>query len=292
MKACLQLSDVAHVLTWTRSGLSVADMSGAVHLCVNDALTEVHRGTSSVLDVVDISGQWCIASWFNVLGFHGTELLWTVEHAGMPQRLLERDGLLYMVGDDGNDWTGVEPLGSIELSGEPVDVDPGELTLWFPAPAAEDIDEVEFVSPMEDLDEGEPAEAWRPPVGLLDALTSDVHASIAPASVDESDLMKALTEPSSPTEAVPFDVDAGGDRRLHVDGQGGAEVLLEPKVTGAPAEGVVFSWLDAQGRELGSRPRLLLKLPVGVHRFDVRVRHPDGRWAMDAVTVEVRPTSG
>jgi hypothetical protein len=292
MRACLRLSDVAHVLTWTKSGLVVADMSGGVHLCVNDALTPVHRGTSSALDVVDLAGQWCVASWFNVLGFDGTELLWTVEHAGMPQRLLEREGLLFMVGDDGNDWTGVEPLGCIDVNGEPVEVEPGELTLWFPAPAPERIDEVEFVPPTQDLDEGEPAEAWRPPAGLMDALTADVHASIAHDSVDESDLLQALTDPSPSTEAVPFHVDGGGDRRLHVDGQGAAEVLLEPVVTGAPAEGVVFSWLDAQGRELGSRPRLLLKLPIGVHRFDVRVRHPDGRWVMDTVTVDVRPASG
>lgn len=294
LSTCLHLNDVAHALLWTTDGLVVADMSGGVHRCVEGGMITLHRGTSSVLHMLEVDGQVCVASWFNVHGIVGTDVAWTVEHAGMPRRLLAYHDVLFMVGDDGNDWTGVEPLGAIDLAGPPVEMDAGELTMWFPDPEVDGALDVEAAVGVTFSTSEPSAEvvSWRPPAGLMDALSSDPGASIGPTPDEEIDILEVLTDTSTPALVVPFFVDAGGDRRVVDDGKGAVEVLLEPKVTGVPPEGAQFSWLDNEGRELGTRPRLLLKLPTGVHRFEVRVRHPDGRWAMDSITVDVRKASG
>jgi len=59
------------------------------------------------------------------------------------------------------------------------------------------------------------------------------------------------------------------------------------EVAGAPEQGVTYAWSTSDGREIGTKPKLLLRLPRGSHRFELRVRHPDGRWAMDGVHIRV-----
>ena len=64
-------------------------------------------------------------------------------------------------------------------------------------------------------------------------------------------------------------------------------MLLEAKVSGLLNKAWSHAWSTSDGREIGNKARLLLRLPRGAHRFELRVRHPDGRWAMDAVQVRV-----
>ena len=55
----------------------------------------------------------------------------------MPSDLSLSGSQLLVVGDDGNDWTGPEPLAVVDLDGSVVDVDPSELTAWVPPPLEE-----------------------------------------------------------------------------------------------------------------------------------------------------------
>ena len=107
------------------------------------------------------------------------------------------------------------------------------------------------------------------------------------ADASEEDLLAALTGNGPQTLTSTFTVDLGEQRELQADENGVAEVLLEAKVSGAPEQGLIFAWSTSDGREIGTKARLLLRLPRGAHRFELRVRHPDGRWAMDAVQVRV-----
>ena len=193
---------------------------------------------------------------------------------------------LLIVGDDGNDWTGPEPLGVVDLEADVVDMDPSELTAWVPPPLQEDDEVPAMVDVMPSLVEEDEVHAWSAPSGLLDALTETAPSTEA-TEEHEDDLLTALTDATPSSLVSTFAVGLGEHRQVRAGEDGVAEVLLESTVSGAPPEGVTYAWSTADGREIGTKSRLLVRLPQGSHRFELRVRHPDGRWAMDAVQVHV-----
>ena len=250
-----------------------------------EAATEIHHVGSGVRDWVDRGGEVCIAAWFNVHGLSAAGLQWTVEHPGMPSDLSLSGSQLLVVGDDGNDWTGPEPLAVVDLDGAVVEVDPSELTAWVPPPLEEKDEIPRMVDALLPEDEA-PVHEWNAPSGLLDAL--EERAPEAEAATDEDeDLLAALTQEGPQTASSAFSVDLGEEREVPADEDGVAEVLLEAKVAGAPEQGVTYAWSTSDGREIGTKARLLLRLPRGSHRFELRVRHPDGRWAMDSAHIRV-----
>lgn len=287
LERCFSHDDVVLRLLHTSLGLVLTDQSGGVHRATEDGLRELHRGTSSALDLLELDDELCVASWFHLHGLDATGVVWTVEHAGMPRRLLRCGQRLFFAGDDGNDWTGPEPLGVIDLDTGVQDIDPSELTLWFPSPASVEPTAEATTSVLEAFVEPEEVVAWRPPVGLMDALTQEVAVG-EEKEAGEEDLLTALTRSPPHETAVRFEVDLGEDRRVEANEEGVAEVLLAATIRGAPEEGLLHAWLDAEGREISARPKVLLRLPVGVHRFELRVKHPDGRWVMDTLAIEVQ----
>lgn len=272
-------------LASTSIGVLAHDQSGAVLRLTAEAATELHHVASGVRDLVDLGGTVCIAAWFHVHGLDEEGLQWTVEHPGMPSAMSRFGSLLLVVGDDGNDWTGPEPLAVVDLDGAVFDVDPSELTAWVPPPLQEQDEIPRMVdAPIPFVDAS--AHEWNAPSGLLDALEGRAPETETADDVDE-DLLAALTQDGPQTIVSGFSVDLGEEREVRAAEDGVAEVLLEAKVTGAPEQGVDYAWSTSDGREIGSKARLLLRLPRGAHRFELRARHPDGRWAMDSVHIRV-----
>ena len=279
-------SEVILGLASTSIGVLAHDQAGSVLLLTAEATTELHHAGSGVRDWLDLGGEVCIAAWFHVHGINGAGLSWTVEHPGMPSALSLFGSQLLVVGDDGNDWTGPEPLAMVNLEAAVFDIDPSELTAWVPPPLEEKDEVPKMVdAPLPSL-EVEPSHAWKAPSGLLDALTEEAPAAENTDASDD-DLLAALTDDGPSTATSTFMVDLGEQREIRAGEDGVGEVLLEAKVSGAPEQGVVYAWSTSDGREIGNKARLLLRLPRGAHRFELRVRHPDGRWAMDAVQVRV-----
>ena len=278
-------TEVVLGLLSTSIGVLAHDQSGAVLRLTAEAATEIHHVGSGVRDWVDRGGEVCIAAWFNVHGLSAAGLQWTVEHPGMPSDLSLSGSQLLVVGDDGNDWTGPEPLAVVDLDGSVVDVDPSELTAWVPPPLEEKDEIPRMVDAPPPVEEAL-VHDWNAPSGLLDAL--EERAPKAKTATDEDeDLFAALTQDGPHTASSAFSVDLGEEREVCADEGGVAEVLLEAKVAGAPEQGVTYAWSTSDGREIGTKARLLLRLPRGSHRFELRVRHPDGRWAMDSVHIRV-----
>ena len=273
-------------LASTSIGVLAHDQAGSVLLLTAERSSELYHAGSGVRDWIDLGGEVCIAAWFHVHGLNAQGHCWTIEHPGMPSAMSLFDAQLLVVGDDGNDWTGPEPLAVVDLEATVFDADPSELTAWVPPPLDEP-DEVPTMvdAPLVSLDEEEMHE-WNAPSGLLDALTERAP-EVEAADASEEDLLAALTGDGPQTLTSTFTVDLGEQRELRADENGVAEVLLEAKVSGAPEQGLIFAWSTSDGREIGTKARLLLRLPRGAHRFELRVRHPDGRWAMDAVQVRV-----
>ena len=273
-------------LASTSIGVVAHDQSGSVLRLSEEGSTVIHDAGSGVRCMVDLGGELCVAAWFHVHGLAEDGLSWTVEHPGMPTALSVLGAQLLIVGDDGNDWTGPEPLGVVDLEADVVDMDPSELTAWVPPPLQEDDEVPAMVDVMPSLVEEDEVHAWSAPSGLLDALTETAPSTEA-TEEHEDDLLTALTDATPSSLVSTFAVGLGEHRQVRAGEDGVAEVLLESTVSGAPPEGVTYAWSTADGREIGTKSRLLVRLPQGSHRFELRVRHPDGRWAMDAVQVHV-----
>ncbi len=278
-------TEVVLGLLSTSIGVLAHDQSGAVLRLTAEAATELHHVGSGVRDWVDRGGEVCIAAWFNVHGLSAGGLQWTVEHPGMPSDLSLFGSQLLVVGDDGNDWTGPEPLAVVDVHGAVVDVDPSELTAWVPPPLEEKDEIPRMVDAPPPVEEA-PVHDWNAPSGLLDAL-EERAPEVKVATDGDEDLLAALTQDGPQTASSSFSVDLGEQREVRADEDGVAEVLLEAELAGAPEQGVTYAWSTSDGREIGTKAKLLLRLPRGSHRFELRVRHPDGRWAMDGVHIQV-----
>lgn len=273
-------------LASTSIGVVAHDQSGSVLRLTPEGTAVMHDAGSGVRAMLDVGGELCVAAWFHVHGLSADGLSWTVEHPGMPSALSVLGSHLLVVGDDGNDWTGPEPLGVVDLEADVVDVDPSELTAWVPPPIQESDEVPAMVEAPPSLVEEEDSHAWSAPSGLLDALT-ETAPLVEASDENDDDLLAALTDATPSSVASTFSVGLGEHREVRAGADGVAEVLLECMVSGAPSEGVTYAWSTADGREIGTKSRLLVRLPRGAHRFELRVRHPDGRWAMDGIQVLV-----
>ncbi len=265
------------------------------------------------------------ASWFYIHGTNGDDV-WKVEHQGMPSKMVlhPENGLVLFAGDDQNDYTSPEPIGVIDLNQPAMDMDEAELSLWFdvstssPPPTAEalyaDTDDV-----LEHLTEderasyggqttahdahdrllaamGEPGEPLvSEPIGagdetdadlLMEALQGVGELTMEQAD-DLLDALQAAVEDVHRPQAV-----AGEDQRVLADDDGTAIVHLDGRGTHDPHELVVrSSWHNERGEELVANLQLKLKLPLGLHRFELRVVDRDGSWTTDSLTVDVVSSS-
>ena len=271
-------------------------------------------------------GHHVASSWFYVHG-QGPDGEWLVEHQGMPGNLVIRrdSGQVVFAGDDQNDYTAPEPIGTFCLEDPKEEADQAELSLWFedasvtPAPSAE----VLYGQPddmLEHLTEGE-----RATYGLEQPDLAGEHDMLLRAMGEAMDEFSdegtiATQDPSTLLDQLQLDdallneepdsllltlnegivsverpqAFAGEDQRLLAEADGSALVLLDGRGTRDP-HGMVegWSWLNQRGVELATTPQLKLKLPIGRHAFELRVVDREGAWTTDGVVVEVvsSPTS-
>jgi len=52
-----------------------------------------------------------------------------------------------------------------------------------------------------------------------------------------------------------------------------------------------WTWHNARGEELAVGPQLKLRLPLGNHRFELRVVDQNGSWTTDTIAIEVVESS-
>ncbi|MGB0515454.1 MAG: hypothetical protein ACPGKR_00750 [Poseidonia sp.] len=258
------------------------------------------------------------SSWFYIHGLTDGEE-WKVEHQGMAQMLCchSARNLVLFAGDDQNDYTDPEPIGCIDLNSPLVETDAAELSLWFQstraaeALTAEDLYENDGEDVLAHLTEEERASygaapsSEHPAASLLAAMgTANPSSSEDMTVLDEEGLMEALnsTEELSMEDtgelldALSASVDeviapravAGDDQRQHAEEDGTCVVLLDGRGSYDPHDQISrWSWHDERGQELSETPQLKLKLPVGRHRFELRVVDRQGSWTTDSLVVHV-----
>ena len=256
------------------------------------------------------------SSWFYIHG-EEDEQPWKVEHQGMPRLMVvsERHQGLLFAGDDQNDYTAPEPIGWIDLEAPVQEMDAAELTLWFQeAPASDGLtaeelyggeDDVLHLLTEEERQQFQAASGETSHASLLAAMDEDVsptEVKLEPTS--ENDLLEALQGieeltlddtgelmdalAASVDEFIPPRAIAGDDQRHTAGDDGTCVVVLDGRGSFDPQEQIAsWSWHDDRGRELAVAPQLKLKLPLGQHRFELRVVDQQGAWTTDAVVIHI-----
>ena len=298
--------------------------NGEVHHLLEDGTMEAVLQTQHpIFRIVNSGNTIAASSWFFIHGIDGSGNIWKVEHQGMAVCLHadEQRERIYFAGDDQNDFTDAEPIGCIDLQGESKEIDPSELSIWFTSTSQQSVlgaDELyngDNADVLELLTETEresmnsqgassgDLELLLNAMGDVDATKEEGKSSL---TVSDDQLLEALNNPpesmlmeedeenlfealsSHQDEILQPQASAGDDQRLSADEDGTCIVLLNGNGTFDPHNQVKsWSWIEDSGREIATTPQVRLKLPLGVHSFELRVVDRQGGWTSDSLTVTV-----
>ena len=290
----------------------------------NGGMKQVINTGHPVFNCVETNGHILASSWFYI---HGVSdgLQWKIEHQGMPSLLivLDSSNTLLFAGDDQNDYTAPEPIGLVALDGDLQEVDEAELGLWFeegnatPPPSAEMLygdpdDMLEFLTEDERASFAVADSTATNHDVLIDAMGdvpsgSQGTVGSGPTPSDE-DLLEALNDLDSLTLEVTDSLldtlqeenadvfrpqaNAGEDQRILAESDGTTVVHLDGRGTNDPHNMIVgWSWLNERGEELASSSQVKLRLPLGLHAFELRVVDSEGASTTDSVQIHVLESS-
>ena len=315
----IQRSDLKTRLTHCQSSadaLYCGFDDGLVTKYADGAHEEVMRTNYAVQNLTVSGNQLIISSWFYLFGFQSDGTFWKMEHQGMPSLVAAsgKDGVCFFAGEDQNDWTDAEPIGTFSLLDDYIEVDPSELTEWFqkasvePQRSAEEIYRVDgSVADLLTEDERkmkgaslcDSIESLQDALGeLSEELGNEVQGTL---NIDASDLLEVLDDELSNMAMVPdedlFDalnetisapippVPKAGDDRTIVCGDDGTAVVVLDGMGSEDAQNriVMWSWVDSTGKEISSKPQVKVRLDAGIHRFELRICDSDGQWSSDSI---------
>ena len=300
------------------------DNGGVFQLKEDGSMHQVMETGHPVFACIEQGDHLIASSWFFIHG-KSNGVSWKVEHQGMPSLLavVKQHDVLLFAGDDQNDYTAAEPIGLVALNGALREVDEAELGLWFeqsvsgPPPSAEmlygdsedmldlltDAERATFTeSPLPSTNHdllieamGAPAPQVRPTIeAVTPSPNEDLHealndfASLALENTD--DLLDTLHEEH--TGVFRPQANAGEDQRTMAGDDGTAIVHLDGRGTNDPHGMIVnWSWLNERGEELASSSQVKLRLPLGLHVFELRVVDDEGSSTTDSVRIHVLKTS-
>tara|TARA_B110000902_G_scaffold218976_1_gene253090 strand:+ start:268 stop:1902 length:1635 start_codon:yes stop_codon:yes gene_type:complete len=265
----------------------------------------------------------CIAasSWFYIYGLDANGREWKIEHQGMPHFLeASRDGSVCLfAGEDQNDWTDIEPIGSFSFSEEVIEIDESELTLWFEKTeetvqlSAEELYRVDdemnsFFSEdeLESMQNTQPADVGLD--ALHDALEGDFGESQQASEdgaldIDTEDLLAQLDDAITQMALLPSEdlleelnteigevivprAVSGEDQHLKADADGSAIITLDGSNSFDPQERIhTWSWIESSGKEIASSAKVRVRIPRGSHNFELRICDRDGQWSSDSLHI-------
>lgn len=285
--------------------------------------TEILRTNYAVQSMMVRNEEVVISSWFYLFGLTASGASWKMEHQGMPTLLVSStDGsVCYLAGEDQNDWTDAEPIGSFSLNGSLIETEASELNAWFQKGADEEQLTAEEIYRVDDsvqnlLTEEERDLLNKPVEHGLDLLqealdgvvegSAEENSTVGTLNMDTELLLEALDDEMSNMAMMPdedlFDAlneevlapippvpRAGDDREITCDQDGTAVVVLD----GLHSEDtqnriVMWSWVDSTGKEIATQPQVKVRLSAGVHRFELRICDSDGQWSSDSIQLSLK----
>ena len=291
---------------------------GTVHRLLEDGrMEEVLSTGHPVFSCAEYQGEVVASSWFYIHGMVDGQA-WKVEHQGMPEMICYHPThrRLVFAGDDQNDYTAPEPIGMMDLKVDVFEADTSDLSQWFQVQATaqplsaeelygDDDDILEFLTEDERASFSSTPESTIAPESLMAAMEQNTGPSNDQQRIlDEEDLLDELNSveaftleetddlldalSASVKETIPPRALAGDDQRHVADEDGSCVVLLDGRGSYDPHNRIAgWSWYDERGQELTNAAQVKLKLPIGQHRFELRVVDGDGSWTMDSLVVHI-----
>jgi hypothetical protein len=85
-------------------------------------------------------------------------------------------------------------------------------------------------------------------------------------------------------------VPKAGDDRSIVCGEDGTAVVVLDGMGSEDVQNriIMWSWVDATGKEISSRPQVKVRLDAGVHRFELRICDSEGQWSSDSIQLTLK----
>jgi hypothetical protein len=210
---------------------------------------------------------------------------------------------LYFAGDDQNDFTDTEPIGSINFGNQPITVDKSELTLWFEQKEAvaqlsaeeiysNDDKMTELLNTNSNVTGHEIILKDEQVTNLLSALGDNIEANNNSENAsqdkefDGESLLGELLDDVITNK--PLVANAGNDMTYQSGDDGSAVIILDGTATkNQQAKVIKWSWTDDSGREISTLVKFRAKLSAGNYRFELRVSDLEGNSTADSVQIEV-----
>ena len=235
-------------------------------------------------------GDYCLAaSWFHLHRIEKDGIIWSVETQGMVEYLSSNPSgtSVLIAGSDQNDYTESEPVILVDSTSKPVPVieEATAIDDWGDAPVI-DIDASELYGNDQSIEDlaGISISNKSDQTGLIDALTDEIEIQVQ--EDEEEDLMLALSLDAD--EVIAPTANAGGDQTAISGDDDAAIITLDGSGTLDPQDRVVsWSWVDESGKEISNSKIVKVKLPVGLHRLELRIKDKDDRWSSDSISVRI-----
>ena len=240
-------------------------------------------------------------SWFYIHGLNPDGKTWIVEHQGIVQYSVysQNSNCLYFAGDDQNDFTDNEPIGSINFDNQPITVDKSELTLWFEKNevvaqlSAEQIySNDDKMKELLNTNNHEIILEDEQFTNLLSALGDNIETNdysekgSLDKEFDGDSLLGELLDDVITNK--PLIANAGNDMTYQSGDDGSAVIILDGTATKNQQGKVIkWSWTDDIGREISTLVKFRAKLSAGMYRFELRVSDLEGNSTADSVQIEV-----
>jgi hypothetical protein len=121
---------------------------------------------------------------------------------------------------------------------------------------------------------------------LIGALDEEMEILTEAPSV-EADLLEDLSASARAINLPPI-ADAGDEKTTEADDDGTATILLDGSRSYDPDGSIEsWAWQDAKGRVIGHTPQLNVRLPKGVHSFELTVTDDRGASVTAITTVRI-----
>lgn len=271
--------------------------------------------------LTEVNGSIMATAWFYMYGLESDGPVWKIEHQGMPEMVsASSDGLLVLfAGEDQNDWTDAEPIGSFSLSRDCIEVESTDLNLWFNRPeapvhlSAEELyrkdEEMESFFSKDELESMNSDTSIAIGIDeLQDALGSeettsqpvaqdvflDVDTDALLEHLDDEISQMALLNPehllgelNAEAKEIITPRAVSGDDQRHLLGKDGAVVItLDGSDSFDPQNRIMsWSWVDDTGKEIADTSKVRVRISQGNHRFELRICDSEGQWSSDSLHV-------
>ncbi len=300
----------ATVLTPRGEGAVMGCFDGRVfEVSATLEMTDIWKNTYTINAIHCSRNDLMVASWFHLfcIDQEGEEK-WKCEHNGLVEQVCatKDDSLFAVRGDDQNDYTRDNQIMLVDPTAEPylmreghgIDEDLLQFDDEATAPKAVEVgtdiyaDDSETVSALLTDEERVMMEIGSQASSsddLISALDDEiVSAAMFDEAESEDDILAGLSDESFVSN-LPPEADAGDDQIVDAEDDGTSVIILDGSRS-FDRDGTIsqWTWRDSGSRQIGTTPKVKVRLRKGNHTFTLTVADDAGASTTDAVTVQVR----